>query len=386
MGASRVFVQDFIRLILHFTVFYGLIIIGAMPVIGDDRAAFWCLLAFVPFFINFLIRRYIRSTVLMLIAHLLVPTAAFFMVGDIIMRVFVMVILAVFTVYSLASRATGGEEVEAFFGIVSSLVMVVLSFLALYYGHRYAAFIYPALVAVIGVGYTLHIRMARVDMSLDAITKTSVQPIRQILRFDHKMMATFVFVLIAITLIGRLVLIDPVLELVSSISLPQQAGADGPGMVFTPQSPLTPHGDIHQMLGQGYTEPHPFWEIFDMVITILVQAAVVALLLTMLISGAFAVYKLMSYRNREIPYRDGEDEKVFVIPERVKRARGNLRSVLSRFSRQEDRTRRIFRKKVRRHMKMGVPILKSDTPTLIAEKIKSEDITALAEEYKRVRY
>jgi len=52
-----------------------------------------------------------------------------------------------------------------------------------------------------------------------------------------------------------------------------------------------------------------------------------------------------------------------------------------------DPTRRAYYKKVHRHIKKGVPILESDTPDMIADKIRpAEDIDALTAEYEQVRY
>jgi len=52
----------------------------------------------------------------------------------------------------------------------------------------------------------------------------------------------------------------------------------------------------------------------------------------------------------------------------------------------EDKTRRLFWKTVRRHMKRGVRITPSDTPEEMAERIKSKDIDSLLENYEQVRY
>ena len=52
----------------------------------------------------------------------------------------------------------------------------------------------------------------------------------------------------------------------------------------------------------------------------------------------------------------------------------------------DDKTRRLFWKTIRRHIKRGVPIIPSDTPDEMAERIKTKDISSLVEDYKQVRY
>jgi hypothetical protein len=48
--------------------------------------------------------------------------------------------------------------------------------------------------------------------------------------------------------------------------------------------------------------------------------------------------------------------------------------------------RKLFKDTAKKHVKMGVPIKHSDTPTDMKNRIHSEDIGGLVEEYETVRY
>ncbi|MCL2363911.1 MAG: hypothetical protein FWC71_04525 [Defluviitaleaceae bacterium] len=86
------------------------------------------------------------------------------------------------------------------------------------------------------------------------------------------------------------------------------------------------------------------------------------------------------------------DEDESLIPDdatgRLKFFFGDLAAFLPRFaSLSRHKVRRAFAKKVNRHIKKGVPIFQSDTPDIIANKIRpTENIDDLTTQYEEVRY
>ena len=385
MIPKRLLFEELLCTIVHFAVFYGIFILVASMVLDIRQPALWILLGIVPFMINFLIRRYIRSTMLMIIAHLIIPGLVFFAFDDIIYRVFALAMLVVMLIYSFIQRAKGKSTLEPTFSIFTAIGLVVMCFVGLHFGHSYMAILYPILIVIVVIGGEIYTRMSKVDMSLEIITKTTNQPTRQILKLDHKMMLATAVILLLLTFASQFALVNPLLDQLSRIPLPSsQEGLPTPGLsdrggrpnLTMPLGPMIPYVD-------EIPDPHPFWEIFNMILMYLIQALIILLLLVSLISGVVNAYKMMGYRRRNTPYQEGEDEKIFIIPERVKKRLPNL---MSFFSRPENKTRRLFRKKIMRHRKMGVPIVKSDTPTQMASRIEKEDIKVLTAEYEKVRY
>ena len=385
MTARRIFVEDLLCSTVHFVVFYAMAITAVVPLTGFDESVFWMLLMAVPFYANFFYRRYIRSTFLMILAHLAIPMAVFFLHdATAFLRVFVIAVMVVLTVYSLIHRVKGRYIIDGVFGTFASILIIVLYFVAQHVGSGYATIIYPLLIAIVLIGYELHSRMVKVDLSLEVITRVSIQPVRQILKFDHKSMVVMVGVLILFTFISHFFLTGPLVEQISRIRLPQ-IESDPDHIPIERFLPMTTgmNGAIPFMYMDDPPEPHPLLILFEEIIMFLVQVAVVLLILTVIVSGIIYVYKRLGYKQREIPYEDGIDEKAIVIPEKIKKAR---RSIWDLFDWQGDKTRRLFRKKILRHRKMGVPIIESDTPIQMSERIVNEDISALTTEYEKVRY
>ena len=385
MIAKRVLFEELLCNIVYFALFYGIFVLIAAFILDIPQPLPWVLLGIIPFMLNFLARRYIRSTILMIIAHMVVPVLVFFTFEDIIIRVFALAMLVAMLIYSFIQRAKGKSTLESTFSIFASIGLVAMCFIGLHFDHGYMAVVYPILIVIVVIGGEIYTRMSKVDMSLEVITKTTNQPIHQILKLDHKMMLATAGMLLLLTFASQLALVNPLLEQISRIPLPRYQGASPsfelPGFnegsnQTMPINPMLPY-DVE------IPDPHPFWEILNVILMFLVQALTILLLLALLISGIITAYKMMNYRKRGTPYHEGEDEKIFIIPERVKKRLPNL---MSFFSGPENKTRRLFRKKIMRHRKMGVPIVKSDTPAQMASRIEKEDIKALTTEYEKVRY
>ena len=381
MITKRIFAQDMICNVVHFTVFYGIIILLLQPITGSSARVLWMLLTIVPFTVNFLIRRYVRSTVLVIITHLVAPALVFYLLGD----WFLLGALVLMTIYSFVRRMNKRNDLDTLFGIFAAALLIIMCFVGIHLGHDYAAIIYPILVVIVVIGSELYSRMARVNSSLEAITQRSNQPIKQILKFDHKMMPTMVCILIIFTLAGRHAVVDPIFTLISQIRMPEIEINQTRGPIT---GPLPPRAEmLPMMVLEEQQEPHPFWEAFDAAIYFLMNIAIILLFITLFISGIITAYKLMSYKKRQTPnLADGEDEKIFITPEKVKRRRRGFEALSKLFARQENKTRRMFRKKILRYKKMGVPIVKSDTPRQMSKRIKQEDIKELTAEYENIRY
>jgi len=313
----------------------------------------------------------------MLVGHFLIPAATFFVPEDFIIRASALAVLIFMLTYSLYGRARGGYSLDLTFGILASMVLIALCFVGVHLGYGFLAVTYPILIVVIILGSEIYSRMTKVDASLEVISRTSAQPVGLILRFDHKMMLVLAVVLILFTLVSRVVLVDPLLEQISRIRLPSFEFTGAPLPAEPVQADEIPENPMEFMV-EEQREPHLIWHLLEFIM----QLVTALILLSLLIVGLVNAYMLMEYRKRKTLKLEGGDEKAFIIPELVKKSRRNLRSLPW----QENKTRRLFRKKIMRYRKMGVPIIQSDTPTQMAKRIEKEDIRDLAADYEKVRY
>ena len=388
MTSSRNLIKDILCNVIFFSFFYSLFALTAALIWQDITIVLRTLLLAIPFVWNFLTVRYIKNRPLMLILHLIPPALAFYILDELNKIAFALTAIAIMMLYSLTVRIKGRYYVDTGTCIFMAISIVVMTFFAAHYEQEYMASIYPILVVIIIISCEIFTRMSRVDTSLDAVTKTSAQPVRQILGFDYKLIPVLVLVLIFLTITIRLTVTDPIITLISQIELPDAEPGEGPHEPLPP--PPLGFIDMWDVLELDYEEPpepHIFWQIIDAILHFLIQATVALLILTLIVSSLLTAYALMAYHKRKGTYTETEDEKTFIILEKVNRARRSLRSLLPFSHIYENRTRRMFRKKVLRHKKMGVPIIRSDTPVKMAEKIHDkENIKDLTERYEKVRY
>jgi hypothetical protein len=268
------------------------------------------------------------------------------------------------------------------FIVPGAIVLIFLSVWAWQTGNLQLAAIYPFLMAVIVIGRILLIRMVRMDRSLEAMQLSYKQSIGKIITFDYKLAAGVVLALVAIALAIYLLLISPL------ISMLMGAFSDPPNIEFVadrglpetmPHVPQEPSQNIFE-----YYEPRTFrfWDILSQVILGILSLAVIVIIIYGLYRFAlFLLSYKVSRKNTGEDFLDLEDEREF-IPPPSKNRRGRFRSVFADLH----PVRRLFKETAKKHVKMGVPIKKSDTPSEITKRIRTEDISTLTDEYTQIRY
>ena len=375
MAAKRILAEDILYDLVYFAFFYGIYVLL--------ENAFWLI---VPFYCNFAARQ-IKNIFFMLIAHLAIPAAVFLLFGD----YFVLVFLIVTVIYSIIRRVRGRQTFERVTCIVMSVFLIVFYFagpfiintIAPYFQVNYNPLILSSLVIIIVAGSVLHSRMRRVDAALEVISRVSIQPIRQILKFDFKAMFILAFALVALTLLTHFAFTNNIQYI--NFQRPQIAQEiDNDVFEFFPRARMRSAPIF--VPGAFGNQPHTpiIWIILQMIMAFIVDAALVVGPIILLIYGVTALYRGLLYRKNSTAFtEDGEgDTKEFILPSRLKK----MKNPLEYFRWNEDKTRRMFRKKIQRYIKMGVPIRESDTPEEMALRITKEDIGRLVEEYKNVRY
>jgi len=377
------FAEELLYGLVHFAFFYGLFALISIPLFNVEDSVFWVLLAAIPFFWNLISRFFIPITVFMLTTHLLMPVLAFMLFDDIFQRFFAVSITVIFIIYSFIIRIKGRGTLEPTGSLIMSAALVAAAFVGTHFNNSHAPAIYTALIVIIIITSEIYSRMTKIDMSLEVITRTSDQPVRQILKFDNKVMPVLIIIIILSALVFRFVLVDPILTQISELSLPTfEIETEPPEPGFVPQG----GAGMGAMMMPGMEEEaqtHVIWEILEAIVLFIIQIVFVVGPIAALIYGAITLYKSLAHKRQNLPYEEGADEKEFIAPEIVKKSR---KSILSYFNFNEDKTRRAFRKKILKYRKQGVNIIISDTPNQMAERIDKEDISSLVKDYLQVRY
>jgi len=387
MTKLRIFAEGIIYDLIAFAMLYGFFVIPAMFFIEDGNGSRWMLVAILPFACNFISRRYIKNTALMLLAHLIVSTIFLFFV-PLFSLFFAVILVIAMNVYSMIQRTKNRVALELTAFFLMSAMLVALCFIALFLDFNEAAIIYPILIIIVIIGGELHRRMCKVDDSLEVITKTSTQPIRQILKFDSKILLALAITLVIITAISYFAILNPLLSQLSDIRTPRQEVEFRPDdSVFTPPPATLPATeDWTQDFGPA-REPNPFWRFLENILFFIVQIAMVVLPIIVVVAILISIYKMLAYKQKSPHHEDGGDVKEFILTEGL---RPKMKNLFDYFHWNEDKTRRAFRKKIQRHRKLGVALNKFQSPEEMVEVIQNsaqpEDISELANAYREIRY
>jgi len=379
---KREFIMDMLLNLIRMAAFYG--VFAVFTVLLLDYS--WHVVFLVTVGITmglFLVRRFIKPVVPMIIVHLAFLVAVWFIAPDFESGVYYQVVYFVFAIVmvfiSLYQRYRKTTALTFEYGLFVSLFFVILAFIAGHQGNNVLPFQYALIIVFVFIGSRLHMRMSQVKTSLDAITDNSYnQPLKKILAFDFKTTVALVLLLVGLVLVFHVFIVRPVLERVAD-ALPMlefnlhDEAEEGRFYyippVDVPQGAAS-SGEFEWAAVRG--ETFFLWVILERLIFVLFP-----LLL------AFMVYRIIKAMRYKKPYvselPDGyEDIKEFITTPRKRRWRRGPAG--------EHRLRRHFRETVVSHMKKGVPIKQTDTPEQMANKVLAEDFDALTKEYTVVRY
>jgi hypothetical protein len=260
-----------------------------------------------------------------------------------------------------------------------SLGFIGMAFWAYGVGYFALARMYPALIVFYLVCAKVHIRMNAVDDSLENITRTTKQPVRRIIAFDYRFAVLLGVVMAALAAVILLWVTGPLLSAAGRWYAPVQIE---PGQAaYTGPPREMPRGFEPMELPE--IESVPYSRLFDVLYYIFGGAAFlwIAMQLLRLVYKALALYlNNRRYKTPSVVAGSGvEEERRYLLPPLTRRKRVKT-------AEREHEVRRRFRLTVSGNIKKGVPIVVSDTPAQMENKIKTENINALAEEYRRVRY
>lgn len=234
---------------------------------------------------------------------------------------------------------------------------------------------------------------ARVDGALDLLSGTVRQPVETTLRFNNFILVLF---LAPVTLLGGLasllplnkvgrLLMDLILLFYLAINNLLYRLLYG-GEEMTQQAPPAAAPDMASLLPQA--QESPAWLlIVERVFFFLVQAVVIVLLVHGAIKGLQYLYRLF-YAEQAGGGEVREYIGPMLTPEDLQERVRQLRFRLPGFDKsEEDRIRRTYYRKVRRHIRKGVEVHPADTTGEIAEHLKErENVEELTQKYNKARY
>jgi len=362
---------------LYFGVFIAVVAATSSYAFDLARAGFMVL----PAICYFYFRRVFTNYGTLFVMHLIVP-ALFAIIGVGFVWVLMALVLAGHSLLYMVRKEP--RDTTGFIALATTL-FIILSLWAAYMAHWQLLAVYPGLFLAAAVGRLVIMHMVQMDKSLEAILESSPQPVDAIIKFDYKLVAGLAVVMICIAAVLYFLIFAPILGAAWGIV---------PGLPPLDQRP--PQEELIRELidpdtifpdappRDQYTAMSPLFRFLDVFFRILATVATFFILAFLLFVIARAIVRFLSRRSRGDNSPDAlrgiQEEREFILPQIKRRKRA--RTVFA----DEHPVRRRFREKVQNHMKMGVPIKKSDTPTDMTKRIQSEDISDLAEAYAPVRY
>ncbi|MDR1537335.1 MAG: hypothetical protein LBU32_04950 [Clostridiales bacterium] len=227
------------------------------------------------------------------------------------------------------------------------------------------------------------------DHSLSLITRTTEQPVKTILSMNNKAIALFSCAVAGVAVWASQCDLEnfakKFVEALKSFIIWIVGGILNLLLLFAsnedaplPEAPQTAAPDIMEL-----AEPYEANPIAEIIGRILAYALIIAAFAGAAIGAVYICWLL--YKKFYSSRTDG-DEKEFLAPEifAVEAIKKNLRGLIPHFGSAE-KTRRLFRKRIKRFISKGVPIMSCDTPEDMMSKIP-EDISALTAKYQQARY
>jgi len=269
--------------------------------------------------------------------------------------------------------------------VTAAIIFVAMSFWMASGGSWFFIYIYTPLLIFVAVGWLIVVHMVKVDESLKAAESSSQQSIAKIIAFNYKLLCGFALAFSGIVAAIYFALMRPILVAIAGFFERLPAFERGEltreeymGHLITGPGQGDEMMQLLRYFGQARTN-----RVAYLILNILLGAMVSALILAIGYIVLRGIFRWLNMRATKTDTKEGlpevEDEKEFIglsSTRREKRAK----------AKKEHTLRRLFRETVQKHIKMGVPIKNTDTPTEMTVRVHDRDFDSLADEYSRVRY
>jgi hypothetical protein len=388
-----------IRTLLADLFFFALldcVLIAVLQFVYRDRAiAALTFALLVPILAMSVTRYYISNFFLFVGIHLVLLCFPLLLGLDFLAQVLFCLFLLACAIYSVVVRLRGDWRINTVMALVCAATAAAIGFVLDFFGRGGVADFLALWAFVMLFCYILHTQTAQVDSSLDVLSGSAKQPIGTMLRFNNILIAVFLLPVLVAGLLSPLFPLDRLLGgLWGMLSILLRrffafiSGFFTGEEILFDESTQEQSGNMLDGVMLDSSTQRPAWvetleEIFRTALIVAIGIGAVLLVLY----AAYRLYKRF-YASRST---DG-DVREYIGPEidrdRLQDLWRGVRSRLPVFGRsEEEKIRRQYFRRVRRHIRKGVAVAKADTTGQIEGKIRpSEDITALTEQYDRARY
>ena len=370
-----------------FIFFFGLCVLPARAALGDAKAAFGLALLAAPFFVLMLVRRYADNLVFFLLIHAAFPTAVWFFVSPFLVKLSYFIFAFAVTFYSLVKRLNGNRRrLELSFCVVAAAVCVISGVIAANLEYAELIPVYPVLAAAVVICYIWFTHMDNVDNSLEIILMNTVQPVKNILSFNNKVIVAFLAIVAAAAVAAPHLAIDRLIRGAGSLLLngirylvSLMNGREPEPVEFMQMPDFTPEMDMLPETAEP-GEPFILWVILEKIVLAAAALAIIAIVIGGIIYLINRIYRRFMETGNDFA------EKEFILPE-IFKTESLLRTLRGMFIEPPNKIRRAFRKKIRKHILSGAAISVSDTPAQMRGKLlQKEDLADLTDKYEKVRY
>jgi hypothetical protein len=344
----------------------------------------------IPFYTTQWFRAAVKNLFMFLLSHLGVLAAVYFITTGFWPRIIALAFTAAIIIYSFVKRFSAkDEEMGISTVVILSLLMTIAYAGARNFGYLPVMRILPIGAAAAAICFLVLQHMKNLDRIIDLLSLTTVQPVRDITRLNNICISIFaLFALLAAAAAGN-VKLDGVFSSLGGALLaglrflfsliPKSKVTEQP---ITPQNEPPPPA-LDGMLEQK-GEPWAIWAILEKIVIYVTIFLIIALVICGIIYACYRIYK----RFYEVQSVSG-DIKKFITPDLLssKAITTRLRNMFPK-SRPQNKIRRAYYKIIRRHISQGVPLVKTDTPLEMKDKILAagHDISALTVDYEKERY
>ena len=394
MNTRRLFLRRLLGDLFFFGFLHSVSSVLIFRLSGQLSLVWLSLLLALPFFFCSLVRHTIRSTVLFTLLHA-APLVGVFFVSSIPLgwRAFIAVFIFVTANYSFAVRPNDGLKIDTGALMLCCAANAALVLICNYMDIARVAFVPTAWAFFMLMAHLIYMQSYRLDASLELVSDKMRQPIQTITHFNNSIIFGFVLIAALFLLLAPFLPMDKLLSLVVPALLAAlrwiivlimsiirfkspDTGEGGP-----PASTDNGLGD----LGPG--EAGAFWIFLEQLTYLVVTAAIIVGIIALIFYAVYSVYRSF-FATRST---DGDIREYIGPAPLIEQMRVSWRNFFNRtpvFGDDDSgRIRRLYYKKVRRHIRRGAEITSSDTANEICEKLRTrEDIDTLTEKYNHARY
>jgi len=362
----------------------------------------WWLLIF-PFLLMQFFRAKITDVKIFILLHVIVNAYIFFSfhvllwVGYSATSWFIITFMIVSVVYSFIIRSVGERSLDMGIGVFA-MVVHVLFFVLVGLANENPDIIMQQLIGTSLMALSLvivHIHMDNIDTSLNLINYIDNRTHRadKIIGMNNTLIIAFTVLIfgvgVAITAfpLGRIIA-GTVRRVFGDLLMIFQREPPGGMTADSARHSLNEGGDyayytpVEEMpVEDAPINNYEWWATF-------VNRIFIVVFLLLAVGLIFAIYmfiKNFNRRRKKKKDKDADGDENIALTRNIM---DDLRDLLPRFGRySKNAIRRAYAKKVNMHIRSGVPVTRSDTTDIIADKIRArENIDELTTMYEKVRY